>query len=403
VRRVLPVLLAALAAGPWLYLRLIGFHGSPALQASLSGAAVLGAAFLLSWAAELARLDISDALAVALLSFVAVLPEYAVDIYFAWQAGKDPAYAPYAVANMTGANRLLIGVGWTSVVLVHRWRTRGRILRLAGRERLELGALTLATLYAAVIPFKGRLSLLDTAVLFLLFVLYIRSASVRRAGEPKLIGPAAAMALLPPTSRRLVAAFLFAFAGGTILLSAEGFSEGLVRTGRLLGVDEFFLVQWLAPLASEAPEFIIALLFALQGRANLGLRTMISSKVNQWTLLVGMLPLAFAVSSGNLGAMPLDSRQVSEILLTMAQSFFAMVILARLEFPVWAALALFGLFSAQFTLPALHPSFTGLYFFLAFALLLYDPDRARALGRAMDDLTVRDHPAQRAGPGSRKR
>ena len=67
---------------------------------------------MLSWAAEVAQLDIPQALALALLALIAVLPEYAVDMYFAWMAGKNPSYTAFATANMTGANRLLIGVGW---------------------------------------------------------------------------------------------------------------------------------------------------------------------------------------------------------------------------------------------------------------------------------------------------
>jgi hypothetical protein len=46
-----------------------------------------------------------------------VLPEYAVDLYFASMAAKNPSYAQYAAANMTGSNRLLIGVGWSVVAL----------------------------------------------------------------------------------------------------------------------------------------------------------------------------------------------------------------------------------------------------------------------------------------------
>jgi len=52
---------------------------------------------------------------------VAVLPEYAVDFVFTWKAGSDPAYAPDALANMTGGNQLLIGVGWSMVVLMVKW------------------------------------------------------------------------------------------------------------------------------------------------------------------------------------------------------------------------------------------------------------------------------------------
>ena len=55
--------------------------------------------------------------AMAVLAFIAVLPEYAVDLYFASTAASKPEYAQYAAANMTGSNRLLIGVGWSVVAL----------------------------------------------------------------------------------------------------------------------------------------------------------------------------------------------------------------------------------------------------------------------------------------------
>ena len=110
-------LLASVAlALQWILLRLAGVHLEPHWEALLSGLAIFGAAFLLSWSAELAQKDIPQALAIALLALIAVLPEYAVDMYFAWTAGKDPKYTAFAMANMTGANRLLIGVGWAAVV-----------------------------------------------------------------------------------------------------------------------------------------------------------------------------------------------------------------------------------------------------------------------------------------------
>src|SRR5262249_57925067 len=77
--------------------------------------------------------------AIALLAFLAVLPEYAVDLVFAFQAGRAvgaygadcrPPGAPgetpcsLALANMTGANRLLIGIGWSMVVFVGWYRSR---------------------------------------------------------------------------------------------------------------------------------------------------------------------------------------------------------------------------------------------------------------------------------------
>src|SRR5256885_11457972 len=103
-------------------------------EALSSGVSIFGAAFLLSWAAELAQLDIPQALALAFLALIAVLPEYAVDIYFAWQAGKNPVYTAYATANMTGANRLLIGVGWAAVMIAFWLKSGVREMSL-GRDR----------------------------------------------------------------------------------------------------------------------------------------------------------------------------------------------------------------------------------------------------------------------------
>ena len=85
-----------------------------------------------------------------------------------------------------------------------------------------------------------------------------------------------------------------------IFIAAHPFAEGLVDTGLAYGVDEFLLVQWLAPLASESPEFIVALLFVWRGQAAAGMRTLVSSKVNQWTLLIGTLPIVFSFGAGHL-------------------------------------------------------------------------------------------------------
>ena len=94
-----------------------------------------------------------------------MLPEYAVDVTFAWKAGKDPSYAAFATANMTGGNRLIIGLGWAVVVGIFVYRTRGSILKLAEIHRVEVGVLAIATLYSFVFPFRGGITLLDAAFL----------------------------------------------------------------------------------------------------------------------------------------------------------------------------------------------------------------------------------------------
>ena len=58
---------------------------------------------------------------------------------------------------------------------------------------------------------------------------------------------------------------------------------------------------------------------------------LLASKINQWTLLIGMLPVVFMVSAGRLGPMELDQRQIEEMFLTAAQALFAVVDLGRSE------------------------------------------------------------------------
>ena len=133
-----------------------------------------------------------------------------------------------------------------------------------------------------------------------------------------------------------------------ILACAEHFAEGLVQTGEALGVDPFILVQWVAPLASEAPELIVACLFAWRLKASDSLGTLLSSKVNQWTLLVGTIPIVFAISAGTFDGLPLDTQQRIELLLTAAQSLFAVSLLVTLALTTRGAAALFVLFAVQF-------------------------------------------------------
>lgn len=372
---------AAALTFPALYLRISGLQLSPVAESTLSGLAILGAAFLLTWAAEVAQVDISQSLALAFLALIAVLPEYAVDFYFAWMAAERPEYAHYAVANMTGANRLLIGIGWSMVVFLF-WLSRGQRGITVDRSRgIDLSILGLATLYAFTIPLKGSLSLVDTLILGSLFVVYLWMASRAQHVEPELVGPAEAIASLPTPWRRSITVVLFLFSGGAILASAEPFAEGLIATGKGLGIDEFLLVQWLAPLASEAPEMTVAAIFVLRNSATMALGILISSKVNQWTLLVGTLPVVYSVSLGGVGALPLDSRQAEEVFLTAAQSAFAVVLLLNFTLSRLEAAALFLLFATQlvFTDPTIRYGYSGVYLVLALALLIKDRGRLRNL------------------------
>ena len=372
---VLWLLAASLVALQWIVLRLSGVHLPHLWGAILSGVGIFGAAVLLSWAAEAAQVDIPQSLALAFLALIAVLPEYAVDMYFAWQAGKDPTYTQYATANMTGANRLLIGFGWAAVVICYWLKTRKPAVELEPAHSMEISYLTVATVYSFLIPLKGTLSLLDTVVLLSIFV----SASRAGMAEPELGGPSELIGELPKIPRRAATITLFLIAGLTICLAAEPFAESLLATGRAYGVEEFILVQWIAPLASESPEFIVAILFALRGNPGASIGTLISSKVNQWTLLIGMLPLAYSASNGHVAPMVLDRRQVQEVLLTAAQSFFGVAVIANLRFSLLEALVVATLFASQlfFTSPSVRYAYAIVYIALTVLLLATNRENRR--------------------------
>jgi cation:H+ antiporter len=347
VGALLAIALAILAAVPAYLMRFAGLTPSVELATLFFGVSIVGAAFAMSWAAEAAEHDVPRALALIVVALLALMPEYAVDIVFAYKAGQDPTFAPYAVANMTGANRLLLGLGWPMVAIL-AWLFGGRrLLQLDRGSILPLIFLAVATLYAFTLPLKAGIAPIDSLVLFSLFIVYAVLAARQEAHEPELVGPSASIGALPTAQRRIVVIALFAFAGLTILISAESFAEGLVHTGQALGIDEFLLVQWLAPLASEAPEFLIAALLAVRGKGSAGLALMLSGMVNQWLLLVGSLPLAYSLSSGHFATLPLDQRQVGEVLLTASQSLFGVAVLASLSLTLLEASLLAGLFVSQ--------------------------------------------------------
>lgn len=362
-----PILLAALVTLPGLCLRWAGIPLSAPLTALASGMAILGASFLLLWACDAAQADISQGLALAVVALIAVLPEYSVDMYFTWQAGKYPAgeYAHYAIANMTGANRLLIGVAWAAIAGICWLRFR-RPVKMEAERSTELVFLGGATLYALFIPIKGTLEWYDGLVFLAIYLGYIVLAARRGCGKCEVEGPAECIARLPKVHRRLATLALFLFAGCVILANAAPFCEGLIATGKLFHINEFLLVQWLAPIASEAPEFTVALVFAWRGHAGLALGSLLSAKLNQWTLLVGMIPGVFAVSHGTLAhPIPMGDFQMSEILLTAAQSLLGVMLLAGLSLTGGGALLLFGLFGAQLILPALVAAHPGILFNLS--------------------------------------
>ena len=371
-----------------------GVHPHPLVTAAVLGAGIVGGAFLLSWAAEVAQIDVSASLAIALLALVAILPEYSIEAVLAWKAGAsfDPSAGANILvlkytgavteemsrvaANVTGANRLLIGVGWSVVILIYYLRRR-QPLDMRGGMSLEIKTLTVATLLSFLVFAMSQVHIILAAVMIAVYLFYLWASSTQESEEPDLVGVSLLIGSLPNKRRRTVLAVLFFYAAAVIIAVAEPFVESLIETGLEMGVDEFILIQWVAPLASEAPEVVVASLFSLRANPLAGMTTLISAEVNQLTLLIGSMVVVFSLSSGEPLSFGLESRQAVEFLLTSAMSLFAILLIAPRVIGWKGGAALLALF-------VVHLFFTGesermlfAYAFLALSLLLVVVDRKR--------------------------
>ena len=348
--------------------RFSGAHLDPQIEALIFGISIIAGAFLLSWAAEVAQLDVSASFAIAILALIAVMPEYMVEATLAWNAGQSfnpdmPVVTEkmsLAAANVTGANRLLIGLGWSAVIIVF-WLRRRRGFDMRGLLTLELPMLVVATLLTIAVAVFKMIPIWLAAVFIGAYIFYLWRSSTQQSGDPHLLGVAAMIASFKPLYRRLWVLGLFLFSATVIITVAPPFVHGLEATGEALGISKFLLIQWLAPLASESPEIIVAVLFALRANPNAGLTTLISSQVNQLTLLVGSIVVVFSISAGQPLSFHLDhyepvnlldriasgfGLQSSEFLLTAAAAAFALLLISTRVIHLWHGLTLLGIFTA---------------------------------------------------------
>jgi len=343
----------------------------PVVMLVLLGFAVWCAATILSWAGEALEIDLKGTLALALLAIVAILPEYVVDVDLALKAGADPdKYAPLASANMNGATRLLVGFALPLVVIVAAAAQRRRRKALAATQgkdssRIRAGLVmpphTHGTLFFIVLASAVAIGGVLTrqlhfglgVVLLVIFAVFLWFTSRGEDHEPELVGVSAQIGALPRSKRLALITVLFLIAGATIFVVVEPFIESLVQTASALGISDYFLIKWLAPVASEAPEVILALTLAAHRKPVEGVLLLCTAVANQWSALVGSLPLAFKIGGGG-WALPLthaENLQVKEFLLTASVTAVAVAFLMGLRVPLWAPAFMLATFVAEFALP----------------------------------------------------
>ena len=369
-------------------LKLLAFlqaAGASAWSALWTFPSILISAFLVAWGAEAAQFLISQGLALALLAWLQTLPEFAVEAVIAWEAGKDPERSHLAIANLTGAIRLLLGLGWPMIYFVfaffgrHEAKERLPAIKLDREHAVEVVGLVPPLLYFLVIVAKQSIGWYDAVILVVLYVLYLLVLLKNPPHEVENLSDAPVVSQWAYRQKawRQKAAIggLFAVGGFLLYVTAHPFLESMLALAAVFGVSQFVLVQWVAPFLSEFPEKVSAFYWARRvSHAPMALMNMVSSNINQWTVLAAMIPLVYGFShmqhTGSWATFTFDAAQELEIVLTLLQTLLGAVILAELEFDATDASALFVLWLAQFLVPHWREEVAVAYLVWIVALLL---------------------------------
>jgi cation:H+ antiporter len=336
--------------------------------------AMIAAAFVVAWGAEAAEFLMSQGLALAILALIQTMPEFAVEAVIAWKAGKNPDMVHLAIANFTGSLRLLTGFGWPMIYAVAAFSSRRRRGKPLGKiqfeddHAVEVIGLLPPLLYFIVVWAKASLGLWDAAVLATTYVVYLavllrmppRAETVEQDDE---VPAVSRWALSFRGGKRWAAVLgLFVVGGGVIILVAEPFLNAMLGVAAALGVPQFVFIQWVAPFISEFPEKTSAFAWARRiTRAPVALLNMVSSNINQWGILSGLLAVIYCWSHGDTSPLPFDAFQRLEIELTILQAFLGWLFLASMSFEAYEAAGLFLLWVVQFAVPSLRHSMLWVY------------------------------------------
>ena len=340
--------------------------------------AIILSALMISWAAEAAQFFISQGLALAILAWLQTLPEFMVEATIAWNRNVH-----LMTANITGSLRLLVGLGWPLVFFTTAaFRKAGSLeerfapIDFKDHHSIEIVAMIVPTLYFLLIYGKANLSLWDALVLILMYLAYLFLLRKTPCEDTECADDLPAIprriVRMRPRWRNASIIALFVFGGALLLYTIEPFLESMMGLAVITGISDFTFVQWCAPFLTEFPEKLSAFKWARTVRgASMAMMNLISSVINQWTMLAAMLPIVYSVSLGHPALIPFDGHQRTEILLTIMQSGLAFLCLSRMRITVLGASSIFVLWLTQFIFPNTREFLTFVYALLSVLILIY--------------------------------
>ena len=349
-----------------------GLAAARAAEAAASGGAagaasalwtfpsVLFSAFVIAWGAEAAQFFMSQGLALALLAWLQTLPEFAVEADIAWR--QD---VPNMLANFTGSLRLLVGLGWPMIFFVasfaHKRKTGSWLqeIRLDPEHAIQVVGLLVPIFYFFSIWWKASLNVWDGVFLAFVYLAYLwvlnrmPPRGEEEASELDWV-PRKVMGLRPGLRGAAIGGL---FLGGGLILYfvTHPFVDSLKAIALAAGISEFVFIQWVAPFLSEFPEKVSAFKWASTVRqAPMALMNMVSSNINQWTVLAAMIPIVYSMSVGHMMAVPLDGMHRHEVLLTILQSLLGMILLLNMRYSMAEAAMIFVMWFVQFVVPSIR-------------------------------------------------
>jgi cation:H+ antiporter len=278
-------------------------------------------------------------------------------------------------ANLTGATRLLL-TGAATLPLIIAFLARRRdhaappLLRLSANRRLELGILLVTAIFAIQVVGRGNLTVFDGVPLVALYILYARRVQGAPEEEPAVVGVAAGLLALPSQFRRLSIVALMVASAGVVVTIANPFADALLETGSWLGIDPYVLIQSVVPVATEAPEFVVVAVLVLNHRPAQGLALFLAASVSQWTLGMGLLPVAYLAGGGGV-SLPLANREQLELSLNIAVTLFVVAALATLRPERADAYLIAGAFIVQIIYPMPVVRLATAFVLLVFAIDLF--------------------------------
>ena len=339
------------------------------------------ASIIIGWAAEVSAIHISAGLALAILALLQTLPEFGVEAFIAWHGDTN-----LMLANLTGSLRLFVGLGWPMVFFIHAfscrftrkgaWPTQ---VQMPKSFCIEATFLNLPILYFMYITYKHNLNAWDGLILCSMYFLYLILLNAKRKrGVPSAEESEEDLEFVPATivkwskaAQTLSLVAMFIVGGGLLVMSIHPFVDGLQEVAAYFGLSQFVFIQWIAPFASEFPEKVTAFNWARRAsKVPMAIFNMVSSSVNQWTLLAGFVPLIYSLSQRKLSSITFDHFHTHELMLTIAQSALGSLFLADLSFHWIEAVGLFILWLIQFFVPSTREPILYVYMTWIFAEIL---------------------------------